>query len=148
MSAENILLSDSIGNLSNIEFPKGMIVIWSGDINKIPRGWALCDGRDGRPDLRGRFVIGVNPSDARNSALSARPMNSTGGTETHTLTVEEMPSHDHKLADFTRCCKSSGNSHQTWQYRQDDGLRTLKTGGDKPHNNMPPYFALAYIMKL
>lgn len=38
---------------------KGLVCLWSGDIVDIPSGWALCDGNDGRPDLRNRFVIGA-----------------------------------------------------------------------------------------
>ena len=40
---------------------KGMIVAYSGDVSGIPVGWALCDGTNGTPDLRGRFVFGFNP---------------------------------------------------------------------------------------
>ncbi|MFC6492391.1 hypothetical protein [Ancylobacter dichloromethanicus] len=40
--------------------PKGAILMWAGDVNDLPRGWALCDGRDGRPDLRGRFPVGAD----------------------------------------------------------------------------------------
>lgn len=41
---------------------KGIIVLWGGAIVDIPAGWALCDGLNGRPDLRDRFVIGAGTS--------------------------------------------------------------------------------------
>jgi len=145
-SASSMVLTDSDGNLSSIPFPKGIVVIWSGNLADIPKGWALCDGTQGTPDLRGRFVLGVNPSDNKND-LTARPMKTTGGAETHTLTVEEMPSHDHKgiVRDIGYYGKqmASGSSFSANPNKTSD-----KTGGDLPHNNMPPYFALAYIMKL
>ena len=45
--------------LSEINVPYGVIVMWSGQSNEIPAGWALCDGANGTPDLRGRFVVGA-----------------------------------------------------------------------------------------
>ena len=39
--------------------PKGGIIIWSGSVNDIPAGWVLCDGSNGTPDLRDRFVLGA-----------------------------------------------------------------------------------------
>lgn len=56
---------------------KGIIVLWGGAIVDIPAGWALCDGYNGRPDLRDRFIIGAgstyNPDDtaATNVATDA-----------------------------------------------------------------------------
>jgi microcystin-dependent protein len=145
-SASSMVLTDSDGNLSSIPFPKGIVVIWSGNLADIPKGWALCDGTQGTPDLRGRFVLGVNPSDNKND-LTARPMKTTGGAETHTLTVEEMPSHVHKILQETNnsCnCGGGGCACGGFGYVAD----SKEAGSNNPHNNMPPYFALAYIMKL
>lgn len=44
---------------SLVRAPVGTIVVWSGDMDNIPDGWALCDGQDGRPDLRDKFVLGA-----------------------------------------------------------------------------------------
>jgi microcystin-dependent protein len=145
-SASSMVLTDSDGNLSSIPFPKGIVVIWSGNLADIPKGWALCDGTQETPDLRGRFVLGVNLSDNKND-LTARPMKTTGGAETHTLTVEEMPSHVHKILQETNnSCSCGGGSCAC------GGLGYVadskEAGSNKPHNNMPPYFSLAYIMKL
>lgn len=57
----------------------GIITMWSGAVNAIPAGWALCNGENGTPDLRGRFVVGAGNSDY---AVGA-----TGGTATETLTA-------------------------------------------------------------
>ena len=66
-SAQSIAGIDSSGNLSNLSFPTGMIMIWypqddavtslNGLQKDIPAGWAICDGSNGTPDLRGRFVL-------------------------------------------------------------------------------------------
>jgi microcystin-dependent protein len=69
--------------------PFGTIVMWTG--STAPSGWALCDGTNGTPDLRGRFVL----SQGQGSGLTNRLINQVGGAETHTLTVQEMPSHTH-----------------------------------------------------
>ena len=145
-SASSMVLTDSDGNLSSIPFPKGIVVIWSGSLANIPSGWALCDGTQGTPDLRGRFVMGVNPSDNKN-ILTARPMGTTGGSETNTLTVEQMPAHTHKiLQEVNNSCNCGGGGCACGglQYKAD----SLATGEGKPHPIVPPYYALAYIMKL
>ena len=145
-SASSMVLTDSDGNLSSIPFPKGIVVIWSGALANIPSGWALCDGDKGTPDLRGRFVMGVNPSDKKND-LTARPMGTTGGTETHILTVEQIPSHTHKILQEVNnscTCGGGGCACGGLQYKAD----SQETGEGKPHPIIPPYFALAYIMKL
>jgi microcystin-dependent protein len=160
-SASSMVLTDSDGNLSSIPFPKGIVVIWSGNLADIPKGWALCDGTQGTPDLRGRFVLGVNPSDNKND-LTARPMKTTGGAETHTLTVEEMPRHKHtyKFPAMQINAKQegfAGNNDDTRVDTRDTSFvggtppasgATDAEGPGQPHNNMPPYFALAYIMKM
>jgi microcystin-dependent protein len=56
LSYNKILLSNSTGNISDIEFPTGMIVIWNGTKENVPRGWGLCNGTNGTPDLRGQFI--------------------------------------------------------------------------------------------
>jgi tail collar domain protein len=62
--------------------------MWSGASNAIPTGWLLCDGNNGTPDLRNRFIVGAGNSYA---------VGVTGGEATHTLTVNEIPSHSHSF---------------------------------------------------
>ena len=66
--------------------PSGIIAMWSGASNAIPTGWVLCDGQNGTPNLVDRFIVGAgskhNPGD-------------TGGSDTVTLTVKNMPPHNH-----------------------------------------------------
>ncbi len=149
----NLVLADSTGNMNSIAFPKGMIMAYyppSGNISSIPSGWALCDGTNGTPDLRGRFILGVNPNANKSTSFTVREMNNVGGSETHTLLVEEMPSHTHNYINAGNT-SSVGNSHE---YQSNSAAHTYtntattSTGGSKPHNNMPPFFTLAYLMKL
>lgn len=130
------------GGSGGDSIPSGLICMWSG--STPPDGWALCDGTNNTPDLRGRFVLG-------NSASHA--IGSRGGSETVTLTVAQMPSHSHvdsesasfASAMFSASTTSSGN---TIKWTTNPAYEVSKTGGSQPHNNMPPYYTLAYIMKL
>ena len=69
--------------------PVGTIVIWSGTADNIPAGWQLCDGTNGTPDLRDKFVLGAG---------AAHEVGETGGSEEVTLTVAQMPSHAHVVS--------------------------------------------------
>ena len=95
----NIVLNDSNGNLSSIQFPSGMILMWSGSISTIPKGWIICDGTLSTPDLRSRFLIGINPSLNQNTNLSVIESNVSGGSETVTLKPENIPYHTHPFND-------------------------------------------------
>lgn len=59
----------------------------------IPSGWAECNGQNGTPDLRGRFILGRG----QGTGLSNRTYGDIDGHETHTLTTSEMPSHTHTI---------------------------------------------------
>jgi microcystin-dependent protein len=156
-------------NNINITAWKGMITMWSGDVTKIPKGWALCDGKNDRPDLRGRFILGYGKGDD----LSDRKMGEKGGEETHILDVTEMPSHTHFLfvnkeggtgtsdtlyptvnVPNTYVYGTSNSESNTNRYKLNAGSTTPADAGisgyqgdSQPHNNMPPYYVLAYIIK-
>lgn len=124
--------------------PKGTIVMWSG--SSAPEGWALCDGQQGRPDMRGRFVIGAN---------STYPQGTTGGSPTHSLTSSEIPSHYHSYKQTTVSETTASFRHEGSGYssttKVTTGTKTSfteNTGGSKAFSIMPPYYALAFIIKL
>jgi microcystin-dependent protein len=118
--------------------PTGLISMWSGAIEAIPTGWALCNGQNGTPDLRDRFVVGAG---------NTYEVGDTGGEAAHTLTIEEMPEHDHKYNkpdNLTVSYIGTSSNNATVNINGTTG----KTGGGQPHENRPPYYALAYIIKL
>jgi microcystin-dependent protein len=144
----------------------GAITAWSGSIASIPAGWALCNGSNGTPDLRDRFVIGVGPSHA---------LNSTGGTATVTLTTTELPSHSHASGGgtvssspshshgysttyfiggdrvgnfnaFDQSHSSSMNTGAAGNHSHSVSGSIGNAGSGSAHNNLPSYYALAFIM--
>lgn len=130
-----------------VKAPVGTIVVWSGTVEDIPTGWALCDGTNGTPDLRGRFVLGTggtyNPGD-------------TGGSEEVTMTVAQLPAHkfsySYKANGTSNVLSSNGGSYNLMKQNTEGSSTSAKytnyLGNSAPHPNMPPYYALAYIMKL
>jgi len=118
--------------------PSGGIIMWSGAINAIPSGWALCDGQNNTPDLRDRFVVGAGDSYS---------VNATGGANTVTLTVDEMPSHTHLTANSQTGTAVDYPTGAGFMVTGNNGNTSSSTGGNQPHENRPPYYALAYIMK-
>jgi len=125
--------------------PTGMIAMWSGTVP--PTGWALCDGSGGRPNLRGRFIVGYNASDADYNAIGK-----IGGQKTVTLTVNEIPSHNHYVKEvITSGDENTGDpdDHSVGAWNESGTTKnTSSTGGGLPHENRPPYYTLAYIIKL
>lgn len=144
VTAGNSLLS------SRGVIPLGGIITWSGSVNQIPHGWALCDGKvyNGRqtPDLRDRFIVGAGPGYSSGD---------TGGEATHTLTVSEMPSHSHDTSAKTvGYALSYNNTAETVTHDGNDKNNGNKAmtqsiaGGSQAHENRPPYYALCYIMRV
>jgi microcystin-dependent protein len=154
-------------------FPTGGIIMWSGSIGSIPAGWFLCDGNNSTPNLQDRFIVGAGSTYAVDATGGATTdTSSSDGDHSHTITVNnhtltesEMPSHTH---DVTRVDATGGSS--TLIGKTTSGLSTINeanaatsTGGSSGHNHtassnstgahthevdiLPPYYALAYIMK-
>ncbi len=170
---------------NNILIPAGT-VIQSAAIN-VPDGWLNCDGSPlststysnlfgaieytyggsdasfNLPDLRGRACVGAG----QGAGLTNRALGGTGGSETHTLTSGQMPSHNHEITD-------TGHTH-TWNNGLDPddsggggsnaeytrvagsvfdaianattGISINNAGGGEPHNNMQPFLALRFLIK-
>lgn len=137
--------------------PAGAILMWSGAADALPPGWVLCDGNNQTPNLTGRFVVGYQPGDPDYA------VGKTGGEAAHTLTLDEMPRHDHgEAGQHSHTIWASGHGWafpvvQSGDSRVRNDSNTARTdaagqhrhnpeGGGRPHENRPPYYALAYIM--
>lgn len=141
----------------NTALPSGVILIWSGASSAIPAGWYLCNGTNGTPDLRDRFVVGAG---------STYVVGNTGGSKdavlvshTHTATVTD-PGHAHSTTpstQFLRATSGSNGSNSGSNWRNDTLVVNSATTGITVSNstegesgtnkNLPPYYALCYIMK-
>lgn len=130
----------------------------------VDKEWHLCDGTNGTPDLRNRFIYGGN---GMNNGT-------TGGEASVTLQVANIPAHGHTASmsdsgehthmvttyagdtysvnksrvSCTGTEESRGSTTTTSGGRHTHSITINNTGGNQPHNNMPPYYVLSYIMKL
>lgn len=149
-------------------FVSGMIMMWSGTVATIPSGWLLCNGTSGTPDLRNKFIIGANADDGGAAKTNVTgSYTQTGGSKdavvashSHTATSSVTdPGHFHNLTNtggggssgggnlsidssiagtLTTASKTTGISVST----------TVNSAGVSATNaNLPPYYALAFIMK-
>jgi microcystin-dependent protein len=139
--------------------PTGVIVMWSGAIVNIPSGWLLCDGGNGTPDLRDRFIVGAG---------SAYAVGATGGSanaivvsHTHTATTTATDSgHTHSsqgngapngggagVAYVSATGNQPGYATTTGFASISASTTVNSTGSSGTNANLPPYYALAYIMK-
>lgn len=180
--------------VDTLSLPAGVIVMWSGNVAGIPSGWALCNGANGTPDLRNRFIIGAG---------SSYNPSATGGSTSHThtitvagtaLTTAQMPSHSHSISDpgHAHSISDPGHAHsmtlgnsvlgvssvvipQAINAPTSNGYATAANGTgisvissltgisisangsgqshthtatEDAQSHMPPYYALAFIMKL
>ena len=107
----------------------GSILIWSGAIVDIPAGWYLCDGNNGTPDLRDKFVIGAG---------STYAVGANGGANSHTHDFTSA-GHVHPL--------SGGMGIAGGPNYSDNSDSAVVTGTTDAGSSLPPYLALAYIMK-
>ena len=197
----------------SISIFKGMITLWSGLISTIPNGWHLCDGSNGTPDLRNKFIVGASVDVDSNSNTSITGSNTKIGGNKDAIVVSHnhtQAAHTHSQAAHTH--GDQGHEHSAWTDGQGNHAHTTQghvsnnkflysggggvngtgipysagawtseaghhahnvgiaagyanlatatpaihaatptinnTGSSAANANLPPYFALAYIMKL
>ena len=101
----NIRATGSITSASTNIVPIGIIVMWNGSTTNIPVGWILCDGTNGTPDLRDRFIVGAGSTYITGGAGTGR-----GGSNTAVLTVANLPSHTHTVPNHTHTIQNHTHS--------------------------------------
>lgn len=174
------LTAGSIGEIASdilaaTQLPRGIITMWSGATNAVPSGWALCDGNNGTPNLKDRFIVGAGQSYGvgnTGGSITQTPSVWTGATGTGiqvggtALTIDQMPSHNHSLYIYKGggsaggritdyggrgiiqgdSCQNTGNSQPHYHSVTDNGH--AHTAEASAIDVRPPYYALAFIMKL
>jgi len=155
--------------------PAGVIMIWSGSSGAIPSGWLLCNGTSGTPDLRDKFIVGAGSAYA--VAATGGSANATLVSHSHTITITDPghdhtanvtdPGHTHSLPGST----SSGGINETQIGVNSTAINATSAsnttgitvdnvasttgitassntqGSSATNANLPPYYALCYIMK-
>lgn len=185
--------------LAATQLPRGIITMWSGATDAVPSGWALCDGNNGTPNLKDRFIVGAGQSYAVGNvggSITQTPSVWTNAAGTGinvagtVITIDQMPWHTHSGSVGSDASVTTQRSVQ--EMRDGEWLsaghfydtnrspitarKPLKefsaslsingTGGNQPHYHgvtdnghahtaaasaidiRPPYYALAFIMKL
>lgn len=165
-SSGQVLVSQGSGSTPTwgSGFPSGGIIMWSGSVASIPSGWYLCDGTNGTPNLKDRMVIGAG---------NLYAVDATGGSKdaivvshTHTGSTSTVADHQHDVFGFWHWVDESieimatrlKSTSQAGTSRDDDQLSGLagghshtmsldSAGSSGTDANLPPYYALAFIMK-
>lgn len=165
----DILVAGDTEGVTAAAFVVGQVIMWFGSAGAVPDGWALCNGSNGTPDLRDRFVVGAGTSyalgdtggDDETSSSGAHTHTTTSGP--HTLTEAEMPAHTHRVAgDGQTSAYDSTGVERPVDYPGGQGsVVTSTTGGGAAHSHpdgttdsqgahthtvLPPYKALYFIM--
>lgn len=144
--------------------PAGVVVMWSGAVGSIPTGWALCDGTNGTPDLRGRFIVGYHSGDTDYNANGK-----TGGAKTYTLDASKLPvvspwalsqtPHSHRVKGNANTLagligvRLGDGPGASWAFDETEAVNANvslnnNSGGGQPFDKRPPFYTLAYIVKL
>lgn len=153
---------------NNELLPYGSIMMWSGTIATIPGGWVLCNGNNGTPDLRNRFIVGAG-ADSSGIAMTTITGSDTktGGSKdapvvahTHTGSTTTNGEHTHIYHRYTGTDILYGtiwNDNNDGRYWDDPtgssgshnhSFTTDVTGASRDNANLPPYYAIAFIMKV
>jgi microcystin-dependent protein len=170
-SEGNVKLSDldrlnSLREMSKRIPPMKSVIMFYGTEDDLTQGYQFCDGTNGTPDLRGKFIVGQDPNDNDYNNIGK-----TGGSKRHTLTENEMPQHSHNGSTNSAGSHShsgtaagpydgtpigggfdgGGNAFRNRSISINNAGNHSHTvsigskGGSQPHENRPPYYALAYI---
>jgi hypothetical protein len=126
--------------------PSGGIFLWSGSIGSIPAGYVLCNGSNGTPDLRNRFVVGAGST----YAVDAIGGSADAVVVSHTHAVSD-PGHIHSYSFPTTPGASGtgglGSAGSTTTGSAVTNISIATAGVSGTNANLPPYYALCYIMK-
>ena len=167
----NINIQGKVQENNHDLVPKGTIIMWHGSSASIPKGWTICNGDNGTPDLKNRFIVSVGDK---------YEVNAKAGQDSVVLKIEEMPKHNHTAS--STISSADGNHLHYWngykkrkhdggggqvrsrekigsdpkdEINNNDGAHKHRintkieySGGGVSHENRPSYYALFFLMKL
>lgn len=165
----NKLTDDNINKMKqaiNLNAPAGVISMYAG--STAPSGWLICNGSAvsrttysrlfsaigttygagngsttfNLPNLKGKVPVGLDASQTEFNSLGK-----TGGEKKHTLSINEMPSHNHDYSGIvSKYMGQGGGTTDAERLCNRASGTTTSTGGDQPHNNLQPYITVNYII--
>jgi microcystin-dependent protein len=156
-----LLYYNNVNNSSSVKVP-------TSDTNPILRNLGYTNNTTDNinyyitPDLKGRFILGKNPAEINTGTInvrSVRTVKQSGGVEKHQLLVSEMPKHSHKLFNEGPDDNGRGQTNGSIQWhkfkywwdptidKKPEQFDSSETGSSLPHENMPPFYVLTYIIK-
>jgi len=115
----------------NVAIPIGGIILWSGAVNTIPYTYRLCNGQNGTPDLRDRFVLGAGGNNGVGAVGGSTTHSHGGGTANATLNINQIPGHNHGVNDpgHGHGVNQEPHDHYYERRRVDSGLGYRLDGG-------------------
>ena len=124
--------------------PTGGIIMWSGTVANIPTGWYLCNGSNGTPDLRDKFIVGAKQDDGGVAKTNITGSLTQAGGST-TIDITQIPAHTHDVTFLD----GYATGHEVITGRNNVGSSytqaTASAGGGTAYTQ--PYYALCYIFK-
>lgn len=169
MRAANATQTGKSTSSAETSIPAGCILMWSGAIADIPAGWVLCDGNNGTPDLRDRFVVGAREDDSGVAKTNITgSLTTDGGSTSYTPTgsisvaIADHASHTHTVVQSTFTTLTLTPALGATQVLTGGGVVTSPSGGPSATlthsissqtftgdagSIVSPYYALAFIMK-
>ena len=142
--------ADEEQSLHQAQLPSGVIVMWSGSMERIPKGWSLCDGTKGTPDLRDRFVVGAGSSAHVGVKGGSYSHGHKQDTHSHRVTMPRSRVNTLRIPYGSRGNYGSLN-YKIQQQRHYADSRVANSSKLAPviqtAQNLPPYLKLVFIMK-
>jgi microcystin-dependent protein len=160
---------EASAQLEKVGVPLGGIIMWSGRV--VPAGWVICDGTNGTPNLVDRFIRGstadlTTVGDTGGKLESTLPAHTHTANHSHTASMGHAGAHTHRIwhqqgadgccANPSICSRASGK--HAWMDSAGDhthslsintaSVTTSSTGSNDPEGNLPPYYTLAFIMRI
>lgn len=159
------MLSSLTDSVKPYLVPSGTICLWHGSTSNIPAGWYLCNGANGTPDLRNRFVVGAGSaySPGKTGGATSHSHGNSAKTNGATLSTGQLAAHNHYLG---WSCAHGGSWYSGTSWLADFNTGRPNTAqrwtgdacssGSHSHgvavtinsaDSRPPYYALCFIMK-
>lgn len=160
-TAQNISAGQKIQESGADLIPKGSIIMWSGDASDCPAGWAVCDGKNGTPDLSDRFIVSAGTSHKANTSAEADTHSHSVAIPEQSLTTSKNGDHTHEVtfptttsmssgdtSNYNLCFNSSQTSTKEGAHTHSVSINASTITSSTQTGLRPRWYALTFIVKL